>query len=76
MWTALAAVALISAFSITMTCAPRVIGPPSAVMTAPCSTWQPGPSSTSPEMTAVGATTAVSWMRGRAPRCSYNMRPD
>jgi len=60
MCTALAAVARMSAFSITITCAPSVMGPPSAVITAPCSTWQPGPTSTSPETTAVGAMTAVS----------------
>ncbi|WP_317451816.1 hypothetical protein [Microbacterium sp. NIBRBAC000506063] len=75
MCTALAAVARTRAFSMTITCSPSTIGPPSAVITAPCSTWQPGPISTSPEMTAVGATTAVSWMRGRAPRCSNCMPP-
>ena len=35
-------VARMSAFSITMTFSPSVMAPPSAVMTAPCSTWQSG----------------------------------
>jgi hypothetical protein len=49
------------------------IEPPSAVITAPCSTWQSAPMVTSPLMTAVGAIVALASMRGLAPWCSYSM---
>ncbi len=60
MCTAFAAVARMSAFSITMTCSPRVIAPPSAVITAPCSTWQPARSRRRRRSRRWGAMTAVS----------------
>ena len=42
MCTGFAHVARMSAFSMTITFSPSVMAPPSAVITAPCRTWQSG----------------------------------
>ena len=74
MWTAFAALARIRAFSMTITFAPSVIGPPSAVITAPCSTWQSAPIETSPLITAVGRDDGVGMDAGPAPRGARTAR--
>ena len=67
MCTGLAEVARISAFSMTMTFSPRVTAPPSAVITAPWSTWQSAPIVTSPLITAVGGDDGVGVDAGAGP---------
>src|SRR4051812_24387491 len=64
-----------TAFSITMQSRPSTTCPvePSAVTTAPNRIRAPGPTVTSPETTAFGATWADSSMRGRFPACSISI---
>src|SRR3954453_71862 len=64
-----------TAFSITMQSRPSTTCPvePSAVTTAPNRIRAPGPTVTSPDTTAFGATWADSSMRGRFPACSISI---
>ena len=52
---------------------PTTIAPSSAVSTAPCRMRLRGPTRTSPDSTAVGATVADGSTTGRWPRCSISM---
>ena len=62
-----------TAFSIITHLEPMVIGPVSAVSTAPKPTDVPSPILTSPQITAVGAIRAVGSMVGTFPLCSMSM---
>src|SRR5262249_5999118 len=62
-----------TACSMMTQCCPMCTGAPCEVRMAPANTTVPAPTWTSPERTAVGATTAVGSITGRCPVCAIRI---